>query len=119
MAKEEVFPEGVVTGRIWGVWGKNLLPIMWETVKVSREDAYKIRRVYRRLAKMRGRGRLHRLTVFIRHENVVRLLAQRDALISQAFVFDDPPNRSLKECGYEHFVADARNKLPLIGAGGA
>jgi hypothetical protein len=23
---------------------------------------------------MRGRGRLHRLTVFVRHENVVRLL---------------------------------------------
>ena len=36
-----------------------------------------------------------------------------------SFLFDTPPNRSLKECGYEHFVADARNKLPLIGAGGA
>jgi hypothetical protein len=48
-----------------------------------------------------------------------RAIAQRGALISQAFVFDAPPNRSLKECGYEHFVADARNKLPLIGAGGA
>jgi hypothetical protein len=56
VAKPEQFPEGVETGRIWGVWGKNLLPIMWETVKVSREDAYRIRRVYRRLAKMRGRG---------------------------------------------------------------
>jgi hypothetical protein len=74
IAKEEVFPEGVVTGRIWGVWGKNLLPIMWETVKVSREDAYKIRRVYRRLAKMRGRGHLRRLMAFVRHENVLRLL---------------------------------------------
>jgi hypothetical protein len=30
--------------------------------------------VYRRLAKMRGRGHLHRLTVFVRHENVLRLL---------------------------------------------
>jgi hypothetical protein len=30
--------------------------------------------MYRRLAKMRGRGSLRRLTVFIRHENVVRLL---------------------------------------------
>ena len=37
-------------------------------------DAYKIRRIYRRLAKMRGRGHLHRLTVFIRYENVLRLL---------------------------------------------
>jgi hypothetical protein len=42
---------------------------------VSIEDAYKIRRIYRRLAKMRGRGHLHRLTVFICYENVVRLLA--------------------------------------------
>jgi hypothetical protein len=50
------------------------LPVQWETTKVSLKDAYKIRRVYRRLAKMRGRGHLHRLTVFIRHKNVLRLL---------------------------------------------
>ena len=37
-------------------------------------EAYKIRRWFRRLAKMRGRGRLHCLTVFVQHENVVRLL---------------------------------------------
>jgi hypothetical protein len=47
---------------------------MRETVKVSLKDAYRIRRVYRRLAKMRGRGHLRRLTVFVKHENVVRLL---------------------------------------------
>jgi hypothetical protein len=41
---------------------------------VTLEDAYRIRRIYRRLAKMRGRERLHQLTVFVRHENVVRLL---------------------------------------------
>jgi hypothetical protein len=51
-----------------------LLPVKWEIVKVSLKDAFTIRRIYRRLAKMRGRGRLHRLTVFARHENVVRLL---------------------------------------------
>lgn len=51
-----------------------MLPVRWETVRVSLKDAYKIRRVYRRLAKMRGRGHLIRLTVFVRHENVVRLL---------------------------------------------
>jgi hypothetical protein len=44
-------------------------------VKVSLKDAYRIRRIYRRLAKKRGRGHLRSLTVFIRHENVVRLLA--------------------------------------------
>jgi hypothetical protein len=43
-------------------------------VRVSLKDAYRIRRIYRRLAKMRGRGSLRRLTVFVRHENVVRLL---------------------------------------------
>jgi hypothetical protein len=47
---------------------------MRETVKVSLIDAYGIRRIYRRLAKMKGRGHLRRLTVFVKHENVVRLL---------------------------------------------
>src|ERR671921_1174158 len=74
VAKPEQFPEGVETGRVWGVWNEELLPVQWETVRVSLKDAYKIRRIYRRLAKMRGRGHLHRLTVFVRHENVVRLL---------------------------------------------
>ena len=74
MAKPEVFPEGVETGTVWGVWNEELLPVRWETVRVSIKDAYRIRRIYRRLAKMRGRGHLCRLTVFVRHENVVRLL---------------------------------------------
>ena len=43
-------------------------------MRVSLKGAYKIRRIYRRLANLRGRGHLHRLSVFIRHENVVRLL---------------------------------------------
>ena len=43
-------------------------------MKVTLEDAFKIRRVYRKLAKMRGRGSLCRFTVFIRYENVIRLL---------------------------------------------
>ena len=47
---------------------------MRETVKVSLKDAYKIGRIYRGLAKMRGRGHLRRLTVFVKHENVGRLL---------------------------------------------
>ena len=74
MAKEEAFPEGLETGRIWGVWNEELLPVRWETVRVSLKDGCRIRRVYRRLAKMRVRGHLRRLTVFVRHENVVRLL---------------------------------------------
>ena len=74
MAKPEVFPEGVETGTVWGVWNEELLPVRWETVRVSIKDAYRIRRVYRKLAGMRGRGHLRRLTVFIRHETVLRLL---------------------------------------------
>jgi hypothetical protein len=74
VAKPEAFPEGVETGRCWGVWSEEMLPVQWETVRVSLKDAYKIRRIYRRLAKIRGRGHLHRLTVFVRHENVLRLL---------------------------------------------
>jgi hypothetical protein len=74
MAKEEVFPEGVETGRIWGVWNKKLLPAKWETVKVSLEDAYRIRMVYRRLARRKSSGGVSRMTVFVRYENVLKLL---------------------------------------------
>ena len=74
LAKEEEFPDGLETGRIWGIWNQKLLSIQWETVKVSLRDAYKIRRVFRKLAKRRGAGSLRRLTVFVRYENVVRLL---------------------------------------------
>jgi hypothetical protein len=45
-----------------------------ETKRVGLKDAYRIRRIYRRLARMRGRGHIRNLTVFIRHENVIRLL---------------------------------------------
>ena len=74
VAKVEGFPEGAETGRIWGAWNEKLLPVKWETVEVGLEEAYRIRRIYRRLARIRGRGHLCRLTVFVRHENVVRLL---------------------------------------------
>jgi hypothetical protein len=74
MAKPEEFPEGLQTGRIWGVWNEELLPVRWETVQVSLKDAYRIRRIYRKLAKRKGSGSLHSITVFVRHESVVRLL---------------------------------------------
>src|SRR5215208_1105523 len=74
LAKVEEFPEGLQTGRIWGIWNKELLPVRWETVQVSLRDAYKIRRIYRKLARRKGSGYLRRITVFVRHENVVRLL---------------------------------------------
>ena len=74
MAKPEEFPEGLQTGRIWGIWNEKLLPVRWETVEVSLRDAFRIRRIYRKLAKRKGSGSLRRITVFVRHENVVRLL---------------------------------------------
>jgi hypothetical protein len=74
MAKPEEFPEGLETGRIWGIWNEELLPVRWERAQVSLRDAFKIRRIYRRLAKRKGSGSLHNITVFVRHENVVRLL---------------------------------------------
>jgi hypothetical protein len=74
MAKPEEFAEGLETGRIWGVWNEELLPVRWEKVEVSLRDAFKIRRIYRKLAKRNGSSSLRRVTVFVRHENVVRLL---------------------------------------------
>jgi hypothetical protein len=74
MAKPEEFPEGLQTGRIWGVWNEEHLPVRWETVEVSLRDAFKVRRIYRKLAKRKVSGSLRRITVFVRHENVVRLL---------------------------------------------
>jgi hypothetical protein len=74
LAKVEEFPEGLQTGRIWGIWNENLLPVRWETVQVSLRDAFRIRRIYRKLAKRKGSGSLRRMTVFVRYENVVRLL---------------------------------------------
>jgi hypothetical protein len=41
---------------------------------VSLRDAYKIRRIYRKPARRKGSGSLRRITVFVRYENVVRLL---------------------------------------------
>jgi hypothetical protein len=74
MAKPEEFPQGLQTGRIWGVWNEDYLPVRWETVQISLRDAFKIRRIYRKLARRKGSGSLLRITVFVRHENVVRLL---------------------------------------------
>jgi hypothetical protein len=74
MAKPEEFPEGLQTGRIWGVWNEQLLPVHWERVEVSLMDAFRIRRIYRKLARRKGSGSLHCITVFVRYENVVRLL---------------------------------------------
>jgi hypothetical protein len=74
VAKPEAFPAGLKTGRVWGVWNGRLLPVRWEKVQVALRDAFRIRRVYRKLARRKGRGPISRITVFVRHENALRLL---------------------------------------------
>jgi hypothetical protein len=74
MAREEEFPEGLQTGRVWGIWNPKLLPVRWETVEVTLRDAFKIRRIYRKLVRRKGNGFLRRMTVFVKYENVIRLL---------------------------------------------
>jgi hypothetical protein len=74
-AREEEFPTGLRTGRVWGVWNDEFLPVAWETVELSPRDAFRSRRVFRRLARRRATGSLRTTTVFVRHENVYRLLA--------------------------------------------
>jgi hypothetical protein len=74
LAKKEEFPEGSETERIWGVWNQELLLVRWETIQISLRDAFRIRRVFRKLARLKARSSLCRLTVFIRYENVIRLL---------------------------------------------
>jgi len=74
MAKPEEFPQGLQTGRIWGIWNEERLPVQWEEVAVNLRDAFRIRRIYRKLARRKGSGSLRRITVFVRYENVLRLL---------------------------------------------
>ena len=56
------------------------IPPTVEDGKVSLKEAYSIRRIYRRLAKMRERGSLRRLTVYVRYDNVIELLDYRGTL---------------------------------------
>jgi len=49
-------------------------PLRWEMVRVSLKEAYRIRRWFRKLAKSKSSGSLRRMTVFVRYENVVKLL---------------------------------------------
>ncbi|MDP9475215.1 MAG: hypothetical protein M3R38_05895 [Actinomycetota bacterium] len=74
LARKENFPPGLATGRIWGVRHGNQIPVHHEIVAVAPEDAYRIRRAYRKLARKKATGRVLGMTVFARHRTVVRLL---------------------------------------------
>ncbi len=85
LAREEHFPDGMETGRIWGAWNKQLLPVRWERVEVSLRDAFRIRRTYRRLARRKGMGSLRRITIFVRYENALRLLGLPHGVVHPAY----------------------------------
>jgi len=69
---EELSPQHV--GRRWGVWRKELLPIKWVEVRVSRHDAFQARRILRRLLGLKNRAGVVTFRVFVRDEHVKRLL---------------------------------------------
>ncbi len=74
--REQLAGEIPETGNVWGVWRDHLLPVEHETVKINLANAFRIRRWMRRLArKKRGMGRLLQQQVFIRYENMNRLLS--------------------------------------------
>jgi hypothetical protein len=53
-----------------------MITVRWKTVKVKPKDAYSVRRVYGRLARMRGRGPLrHHLTVLVLSRGNILLLS--------------------------------------------
>jgi hypothetical protein len=69
---EELIPQHV--GRRWGVWRKELLPIMWVERRVSLEDAFQLRRILRRLVGLKNRAGVVTFSVFVRDEHVKRVL---------------------------------------------
>lgn len=75
LAKREELPGDLRLGRIWGTWRADALPVLPpQVVEVSRDDAVKIRRAYRRLSRRRGNDRAIRTIVFVRHQTTARLL---------------------------------------------
>jgi hypothetical protein len=76
LAKTEKLHHNVPNpGRLWGVRGRKRIPVDWETERIGLKEAIRLRRIFRRLSGRRGGGHLRPLHVFIRYENVVRLLS--------------------------------------------
>ena len=61
-------------GRRWGVWRKELLPIVWVETRVSLGDAFQLRRILRKLLGLKNRPGVVTFRVFVRDEHVKRLL---------------------------------------------
>jgi hypothetical protein len=61
-------------GRRWGVWRKELLPIVWVETRVSLEDAFQLRRILMKLLGLKNRPGVVVFRVFVRDDHIKRLL---------------------------------------------
>jgi hypothetical protein len=68
----EVPPQHV--GRRWGIWRKELLPIVWVELRVGRKDAFQLRRILRRLLGLKNRAGVVTFRIVVRDEHVRKLL---------------------------------------------
>ena len=83
MAKPETLQEGQPSpGRFWGVWRKDLLPILYETFSVTFDQAIRARRILRRLSGMRARRfDLGKFSCFTDYNAVMQLLRWLDVAV--------------------------------------
>jgi len=89
LAKNDSKPkekEVVDTGRQWGAWHKELLPIRMEYVEVSRKGFMKVRRTIYRCAKQKRPGPLRTVKLYVRHRGVT------DRVLEAVSVSDPLPN---------------------------
>jgi hypothetical protein len=61
-------------GRRWGVWRRNLLPVVWVEMRVSLKDAFQLRRILRKLLGLKNRPGVVTFRIFVRDEHIKRLL---------------------------------------------
>lgn len=76
MGKLEQLQEGVqLTGRFWGTWYRDLLPIEAETNRITVSEFFKLRRVLRRASRIRSQSLMGTFGCYLEHANANRLLA--------------------------------------------
>jgi hypothetical protein len=64
-----------LTGRLWGVWYRDLLPIFAESYQMTLRGFFRCRRVLRRLSGQRSRHQIATFSAFAEHGTVLKLLA--------------------------------------------
>lgn len=75
MAKTETLQPGQPCGRLWGVWYKELLPIVAEVVPITLRDFFKLRRILRRFSGIASTSQLRGFGCFVGYGTINRLLA--------------------------------------------